>query len=82
MPDLFPLFLDLAGRRVVVVGGGSVAARRVAALLDAGARVQVVAPGGAALRCAGPALPSTSGSSGTVTWTAPGSPSPAPTAPR
>ncbi|MDQ6850378.1 MAG: uroporphyrinogen-III C-methyltransferase [Actinomycetota bacterium] len=40
----FPLLLDVAGRRVLVVGGGTVATRRVAALLDAGAAVTVVAP--------------------------------------
>jgi uroporphyrin-III C-methyltransferase/precorrin-2 dehydrogenase/sirohydrochlorin ferrochelatase len=34
----------LAGRPVVVVGGGQVAHRRVAGLLDAGARVTVVSP--------------------------------------
>ena len=43
-PVLFPLFLDLRGRRVLVVGGGEVAARKVAALLDSGADVTVVAP--------------------------------------
>lgn len=37
----FPLLLDLRGRRAVVVGGGAVAARRVRALLDAGADVVV-----------------------------------------
>ena len=36
--------LDLAGRRVVVVGGGTVAQRRLPALLAAGADVEVVAP--------------------------------------
>lgn len=36
--------LDLAGRACVVVGGGSVAARKVAALLESGAHVRVVAP--------------------------------------
>lgn len=36
--------LSLAGRRVVVVGGGEVATRRVAALLQSGACVEVVAP--------------------------------------
>ncbi|GAB1596484.1 siroheme synthase CysG [Lysobacter claricitrinus] len=41
---LFPLFLDLRGRRVLVVGGGVVARRKVMALLDAGADVQVGAP--------------------------------------
>jgi siroheme synthase-like protein len=41
----YPVSLSLSGRRVVVVGGGRVATRRVAELLDAGARVEVVAPG-------------------------------------
>jgi len=40
----FPLHLDPAGRRVLVVGAGQVAVRRVRALLDAGALVDVVAP--------------------------------------
>ena len=40
----FPLHLDLTGRRVLVVGGGAVAARRVRALLEAGAAVEVVSP--------------------------------------
>jgi uroporphyrin-III C-methyltransferase / precorrin-2 dehydrogenase / sirohydrochlorin ferrochelatase len=42
--DPYPLLLDLAGRRAVVVGGGAVALRRVRGLLAAGARVDVVAP--------------------------------------
>jgi uroporphyrin-III C-methyltransferase/precorrin-2 dehydrogenase/sirohydrochlorin ferrochelatase len=41
---LFPLFADLRGRTVLVVGGGAVAARKVAALLEAGASVRVGAP--------------------------------------
>jgi uroporphyrin-III C-methyltransferase/precorrin-2 dehydrogenase/sirohydrochlorin ferrochelatase len=40
----FPLFLDLQGRDVAVVGGGEVALRKVQALLSAGAVVTVVAP--------------------------------------
>ena len=42
--DPYLVGLDLAGRRVVVVGGGSVAQRRVGGLLAAGADVEVVAP--------------------------------------
>jgi uroporphyrin-III C-methyltransferase / precorrin-2 dehydrogenase / sirohydrochlorin ferrochelatase len=41
---VFPVFLKLAGRRVVVVGGGPVAAGKLRALVDAGARVVVIAP--------------------------------------
>lgn len=40
----YPVNLDLAGERVLVVGGGQVAARKVAGLLRAGAAVTVVAP--------------------------------------
>ena len=43
-PPVFPAFLKLAGRAVTVVGGGPVAASKLRALLDAGARVTVVAP--------------------------------------
>jgi siroheme synthase-like protein len=42
--ELFPLFLKLAGREVLVVGGGPVAAAKVGALLGTGARITVVAP--------------------------------------
>lgn len=40
----YPLTLHLSGRPVLVVGAGRVAARRVPALLGAGAEVAVVAP--------------------------------------
>jgi precorrin-2 dehydrogenase/sirohydrochlorin ferrochelatase len=39
-----PIFLDVTGRECVVVGAGEVAARKVEALLEAGARVTVVSP--------------------------------------
>jgi uroporphyrin-III C-methyltransferase/precorrin-2 dehydrogenase/sirohydrochlorin ferrochelatase len=39
-----PLTLRVAGRRVVVVGGGHVATRRTLSLVEAGARVVVVSP--------------------------------------
>jgi uroporphyrin-III C-methyltransferase/precorrin-2 dehydrogenase/sirohydrochlorin ferrochelatase len=40
----FPLFLDIAGKPVLLVGGGDVAARKFALLNDASAKVTVVAP--------------------------------------
>lgn len=43
-PELFPVFLKLAGRRVLVVGAGRVAASKVGALRAAGADLRVVAP--------------------------------------
>ncbi|HAR46868.1 MAG: hypothetical protein A2X56_13475 [Nitrospirae bacterium GWC2_57_13] len=40
----YPLFLDLQARRCLVIGGGTVAERKVLSLLEAGARVAVVSP--------------------------------------
>ena len=40
----YPVNLLVRGRRVVVVGGGRIAARKIEPLLDAGAHVEVVAP--------------------------------------
>jgi uroporphyrin-III C-methyltransferase/precorrin-2 dehydrogenase/sirohydrochlorin ferrochelatase len=40
----YPVELDLKSRRVVVVGGGTVALRRTKALVEAGADVTVIAP--------------------------------------
>jgi uroporphyrin-III C-methyltransferase / precorrin-2 dehydrogenase / sirohydrochlorin ferrochelatase len=42
--SLYPVFLRLAGRRVLLVGGGPVAAAKLDALIAAGADVTVVAP--------------------------------------
>ncbi len=44
MTDLLPLFLNLTGRRVLVVGAGPVAASKLQTLVAAGADVTVVAP--------------------------------------
>lgn len=44
MSDLLPLFVKLQGRRVVLVGGGPVAAAKLVQLLAAGADVVVIAP--------------------------------------
>ena len=41
---IYPIGLRLAGRKVVVVGGGLVGTRRVRALLEVGARVVVISP--------------------------------------
>ncbi len=43
-PWLYPLFVKLEGRRVLVVGAGAVGERKIASLLDARARVRVVSP--------------------------------------
>ena len=42
--QLYPLFLKLAGRKVLVVGGGPVATAKVAALREASAEITVVSP--------------------------------------
>lgn len=40
----FPLFVDLRGKKVVVVGAGPIARRRIGVLLEFGADVTVIAP--------------------------------------
>ena len=44
MRDLLPLFLDLKGRDVLLVGGGHVAVAKLRQLLIAGAHVRIVSP--------------------------------------
>ena len=41
---IYPIGLRLAGRKVVVVGGGAVGTRRVRGLMEVGARVVVISP--------------------------------------
>ena len=43
MPD-FPMFVNLKGKRILVLGGGKVAARKVKKLAPFGGRITVVAP--------------------------------------
>jgi precorrin-2 dehydrogenase / sirohydrochlorin ferrochelatase len=43
MERLFPIYVKLKGRRVVVVGGGAVAEGKIRGLLDTGATIKVVA---------------------------------------
>ena len=42
--SLFPIFVKLQGRLVVVVGGGNIAEGKLTGLLTAGARVRVISP--------------------------------------
>ena len=42
--SLFPIFVKLEGRRVVVVGGGEIAAGKIDSLLQASATVLIVSP--------------------------------------
>ncbi len=44
MRKLYPMMVDLLGRRCLVVGGGTVAERKVGLLLECGADVEVVSP--------------------------------------
>src|SRR5437867_12226751 len=40
----YPLFLDLTGQPVVVIGAGRVASRKIRSLIKAGANVTVISP--------------------------------------
>jgi siroheme synthase-like protein len=44
MKTYYPIYLDLNGKHVIVVGAGKVGMRKIRGLLDAGARVTVVSP--------------------------------------
>jgi siroheme synthase-like protein len=40
----FPIYLNLSGKRVIVIGGGEVAERKVASLSGTGAEISVISP--------------------------------------
>src|SRR5271163_2588950 len=42
--SLFPIFVKLEGRLIVVVGGGNVAEAKISGVLAAGARIRLIAP--------------------------------------
>ncbi len=44
MPRYYPVYLDVKGKRCVIVGGGEVAYRKACSLRDAGAYVTVISP--------------------------------------
>jgi precorrin-2 dehydrogenase/sirohydrochlorin ferrochelatase len=44
MTEWYPILLDIEGRKCVVIGGGSVAQRKAAGLLQANAAVEIISP--------------------------------------
>ena len=44
MPDYYPVYLNLAGKRCVIIGGGVIAQGKIGGLLQAGCRITVVSP--------------------------------------
>lgn len=44
LPDYYPIFLNISGKRCVVIGGGQVSLRKVKALLEHRASVEVISP--------------------------------------
>ena len=44
MTSYYPVFLNLRGRRCVIVGGGAVAEGKLGRLLDSGADILVISP--------------------------------------
>lgn len=40
----YPIYLNLTGKRIVVIGGGEIAERKIEPLLESGANVKVVSP--------------------------------------
>lgn len=44
MPDYYPVFLNLADKRCVIIGGGTIAQGKIGGLLQAGCRITVISP--------------------------------------
>ena len=44
MPEYYPVYLNLAGKHCVILGGGTIAQGKLAALRDAGANITVISP--------------------------------------
>ena len=44
MPDYYPVFLNLAGKRCVIIGGGTIAQGKIGGLLQAGCQIIVISP--------------------------------------
>jgi len=43
-PAYYPIFLNIQGKRSIVIGGGNVALRKIKMLLECGAKVTVISP--------------------------------------
>lgn len=44
MPTYYPVFLDLHGKRCVIIGGGRLAENKIAKLLESGAKITLISP--------------------------------------
>ena len=44
MPDYYPVYLNLAGKRCVIIGGGAIAQGKIGGLLQAGCQITVISP--------------------------------------
>ncbi len=44
MTNFYPVFLNLTGRRCVIIGGGLIAEGKITKLLDSGAKISVISP--------------------------------------
>ena len=44
MTNFYPVFLNLTGRRCVIIGGGQIAEGKITKLLDSGAKIIVISP--------------------------------------
>ena len=44
MPEYYPVYLNLTGKRCVILGGGTIAQGKLAALRDAGADITLISP--------------------------------------
>ena len=44
MPDYYPAYLNLAGKKCVILGGGTIAQGKIAGLRDAGAVITIISP--------------------------------------
>ena len=44
MPEYYPIYLNLTGKRCVILGGGTIAQGKIAALREAGASITIISP--------------------------------------